>query len=96
MNTKNQKYPPRENHPWKTSYKVNLTRRLNGEAENLPKIKELYIFLSELVTNWTTFQVNADSLDFPASDIIKNLSDKQKAEWLLDFLNRYYINKERW
>ena len=65
MNTKNQKYTPRENHPWKTSYKVNLTRRLNGEAENLPKIKnynstsdELSQFLkthSKIIDNMRSF-----------------------------------------
>lgn len=91
VETKAKKYVPGKNHPWKTSYKVNLTQA-KSEQPAL-KVKALKIFLRELVDNWDHLQANGEINDIELEiEPFMTMSDKQKAKWLSDFLVRVYVN----
>lgn len=84
-------YKPQKNHPWKTSYKVNLTSKLATVSNHQKHIKPLQIFLTEIIENWSTLEVDMEDSILNDSKSFSSWSDRQKAKWLSDFLKRHYV-----
>jgi len=82
-------YTPNKNHPWKRSYKVNLTQQQREPKEYKKTFQE---FVSGFISNWDNLEV------YEEGDYIKRrlttLPQAKQALWLISVIKKVYLNYE--
>lgn len=82
-------YIPKESHPWKRSYKTNLTREQQEKLEKRKmKIKPVRVLVEEILESWETIEVF--SLGDDRKNMLMNLTQEKQAAWLAGLLRRSY------
>jgi len=85
--------PKPDEHPWKRSYKTNLTRQMarDNSKVDIYHIKPLAVLLKEIVESWDTMEVHMTDLGYFGKFNLSQMGDKKQAEWLIDLIERNYL-----
>lgn len=80
-------YKPASTHPWKTSYKVNLSATV--VQREVPS-KTLKDFMIELAESWNEVEIVTTVSGTYGRYVLSQLPQRKQAAWLVGILRRNY------